>query len=73
MEPRLRPHDVSDDGTEAAVHLAVDQAKRDLGERGPVWWSHGAPDLNRMMAKNIAYTGWFITQGNELARFARAH
>jgi hypothetical protein len=25
---------------------------RSLGERGPVWWGDGAPDLNRHMARN---------------------
>ena len=25
-----------------------------LGERGPVWWTDGAPDLNRQMARNTA-------------------
>jgi hypothetical protein len=24
----------------------VDQAKRALGEKGPVWWSDGSPDYN---------------------------
>ncbi len=38
---------------------AVDRAKRALGERGPVWWSDGAPDLNRHMALNTPYAEWF--------------
>ena len=37
----------------------VDAAKRALGERGPVWWSDGAPDLNRRMARNTVYADWF--------------
>jgi hypothetical protein len=40
---------------EAAAHKAVDEVKRALGERGPVWWDDGSPDLNRHMAKNTAY------------------
>jgi hypothetical protein len=32
---------------EAAAHRAVDVVKQALGERGPVWWSDGTPDLNR--------------------------
>lgn len=36
----------------------VDAAKRGLGERGPVWWTDGAPDLNRHMAANTAYASW---------------
>lgn len=37
----------------------VDAAKIALGERGPVWWEDGAPDLNRKMAKNTVYGEWF--------------
>ncbi|GLH77049.1 hypothetical protein SSBR45G_19570 [Bradyrhizobium sp. SSBR45G] len=44
---------------EAAAHRAVDQAKRALGERGPVWWSDGSPDLNRHMARNTPYAAWY--------------
>lgn len=38
---------------------AVDDAKRALGERGPVWWTDGAPDYNRKMARNTPYATWF--------------
>ncbi|WP_425351862.1 hypothetical protein [Rhizobium anhuiense] len=34
---------------------AVDAAKIGLGERGPVWWTDGAPDLNRHLAKTTQY------------------
>jgi hypothetical protein len=44
---------------EAAAHKAVDDAKRALGERGPIWWEDGAPDLNRHMAKNTLYADWY--------------
>lgn len=40
----------------------VDVAKRRLGERGPVWWSDGAPDLNRHLARNTVYAEWFVEQ-----------
>lgn len=49
-------------GTPQAVREArarVDRAKRALGERGPVWWSDGAPDLNRRLVKNTPYAAWF--------------
>lgn len=42
-----------------AARAAVDDAKVALGERGPVWWSDGAPDLNRHMARNTDYAAWF--------------
>ena len=38
---------------------AVDAAKHGLGERGPVWWSDGAPDYNRRMARNTPYAHWY--------------
>ncbi|WP_308516365.1 hypothetical protein [Sphingomonas flavescens] len=37
----------------------VDAAKRALGERGEPWWTDGAPDYNRHMAKNTPYAEWF--------------
>ena len=37
----------------------VDRAKRSLGERGAVWWTDGAPDLNRKLVKNTPYALWF--------------
>ena len=47
-------------GREAA-RKRVDQAKHQLGERGPVWWTDGAPDWNRHMAVNTPYADWFIS------------
>lgn len=41
-----------------ATRARVDAAKVALGERGPVWWDDGAPDLNRHMAKNTPYAEW---------------
>lgn len=48
-----------DRAAEAKAHRAVDAAKRKLGERGPVWWTDGAPDYNRHMAKNTPYAAWY--------------
>ncbi len=45
--------------SEATAHKAVDDTKRALGERGPVWWEDGSPDLNRHMAKNTTYANWY--------------
>ncbi len=44
---------------EAAAHKAVDDVKRALGERGPVWWHDDSLDLNRHMAKNTPYAVWY--------------
>jgi hypothetical protein len=49
----------SDGAAETDAHAAVDRAKRALGERGPVWWTDGAPDLNRHMARTTPYAAWF--------------
>lgn len=53
----------ADPDAEDAAHRAVDAAKQALGERGPVWWTDGAPDLNRKMARNTAYADWFVSVG----------
>jgi hypothetical protein len=42
----------------ALARAAVNDAKVALGERGPVWWQDGAPDLNRHMARNTPYAEW---------------
>lgn len=49
----------ADPAAERSARAAVDAAKRDLGERGPVWWSDGAPDYNRKMVHNTPYAGWY--------------
>lgn len=50
---------VGDQAAEDTAHQAVDDAKRKLGERGPVWWTDGSPDLNRHMVKNTPYASWY--------------
>ncbi|WP_419827807.1 hypothetical protein [Sphingomonas sp.] len=63
---------------EAGAHARVDAAKRGLGERGPVRWNDGAPDLNRHMAHTTNYADWHaeatapksgpsVTAGKEIA------
>ncbi len=44
---------------EQAAHATIDRAKRALGERGPVWWTDGAPDFNRKMVRNTPYAEWY--------------
>jgi hypothetical protein len=48
---------------EAAARKAVDEFKRALDERGPVWWDDDSPDLNRHMAKNTNYADWYAKIG----------
>ena len=42
----------------ATARKAVDLAKVGLGERGPPWWSDGAPDYNRRLARDTPYADW---------------
>ncbi|MEX0310463.1 MAG: hypothetical protein AB3N17_09465 [Tateyamaria sp.] len=37
----------------------VDVAKRQLGERGPVWWDDGAPDEGGRHPQNSSYAAWW--------------
>lgn len=48
----LRGKDVN---AEKEARARVHAAKVALGERGPVWWTDGAPDFNRHLLKNTPY------------------
>ena len=77
LEPGLRAHIVSelmaarnevgkamragDHVAEAAARHLVDSPKIALGERGPVWWSDGSPDLNRHLARTGPYAAWYVS------------
>jgi hypothetical protein len=66
MSARRAVRDAKQDAdleAEAAAHKAVDVIKQSLGERGPVWWDDGSPDLNRHMAKNTPYADWYAKTG----------
>ena len=54
-----------DDDAEREARARVHAAKVALGERGPVWWSDGAPDLNRRMAANTPYAAWYAAECRE--------
>ncbi len=62
MAARRAKKDAIRAGDHAARELArarVDAAKVALGERGPVWWSDGAPDLTRHLARTGPYAEWY--------------
>ena len=40
----------------------VQAAKEALGERGEVWWTDGAQDLNRRLIVNTPYADWWRTE-----------
>ncbi|WGH77158.1 hypothetical protein [Jannaschia ovalis] len=53
---------VRDAATKAETRAARDRvqaAKERLGERGPVWWTDGAPDETRKAPKNSTYADWW--------------
>ncbi len=43
----------------ASARKNVNEAKIELGERGPVWWADGTPDYNRYLVKNTPYANWY--------------
>lgn len=44
---------------ERRARARVHAAKLALGERGPPWWTDGAPDFNRRMAAGTPYADWY--------------
>ena len=48
-------------GVLAEARARVDAAKVALGERGPVWWTDGAPDFNRRQVRASPYAEWYRT------------
>lgn len=61
MHARRAVRDAADEAELRTARTRVHAAKVALGERGPVWWDDGAPDLNRHMARNTAYADWFAS------------
>ena len=43
----------------ASARRRVQAAKVALGERGPVWWTDGAPDETRRLVENTCYAAWY--------------
>lgn len=50
-----------DEGSEKSARARVHEAKIALGERGPVWWTDGAPDENRKLVHKSSYADWWTT------------
>jgi hypothetical protein len=62
MSARRAVRSASDKEELASARGRVQAAKVALGERGPVWWSDGAPDLNRRLIKGTPYAEWWSRQ-----------
>ena len=54
----------TDPEAEVKAHRVVDEVKRALGERGPVWWKDNAPDFNRHKVRNTPYADWYAKLTN---------
>ena len=54
---KLQAMRASDAAAREAARRRVDAAKVALGERGPVWWTDGAPDCNRRLARTTRLCG----------------
>ncbi len=58
-----RAQRAADDAALKDARARVHEAKVALGERGPAWWTDGAPDYNRYLARNTPYARWWKEQG----------
>ena len=59
MDARRAGKAADTDKATAEARERVDIAKRAFGERGPVWWTDGAPDYNRRAIANTPYADWW--------------
>ncbi|MGR3484809.1 MAG: hypothetical protein ACU0BF_05650 [Paracoccaceae bacterium] len=59
MQARRAVRDADGPEATAAARARVQAAKEALGERGPVWWEDGAPDVTRHAPWNTAYADWW--------------
>ena len=59
MDARRIIKNAASDEAMRSARAAVHDAKVALGERGPVWWTDGASDVNRYHPKNTSYANWW--------------
>jgi hypothetical protein len=59
MQARRAVGQAETESDEREARDRVDAAKRELGERGPVWWEDGAPDEGGKHPKNTSYAEWW--------------
>jgi len=62
MSARRAVRNAIDAAALASARSQVHAAKVALGERGPVWWADGTPDLNRKLVKNSCYADWWASR-----------
>lgn len=66
MAARRAVGQAKDEAATKAARAQVNAAKVALGERGPVWWDDGAPDLNRRKVANTPYAAWWAARDQGL-------
>lgn len=59
MRARLEARNAVDDAAIKKARVAVEDAKRRLGEVGPVWWTDGAPDEQGLDPSCSSYALWW--------------
>jgi hypothetical protein len=59
MQARVAVKNATSESEERSARDRVDEAKRRLGERGPVWWQDGGPDEGGKHPKNTVYADWW--------------
>jgi hypothetical protein len=59
MSARRSIRTAVNDAELATLRARVAAAKVALGERGTVWWTDGAPDLNRRLVLGTCYAEWW--------------
>jgi len=58
-----RARRAGDDAGRLRARREIDAAKVALGERGPAWWTDGAPDYNRRIVVHTPYRSWYEALG----------
>lgn len=59
MQARIGFRNAATDQEAASAREAIDRAKTELGERGPVWWEDGAPDYSGQHPLDTPYAVWW--------------
>ena len=65
MQARRAVRDAGSEEETKAARARVDAAKRDLGERGPVWWDDASPDEGGKHPRNTVYADWWTGLSDE--------
>ena len=65
MAARRAVRDATSEAETRAARARVQAAKERLGERGPVWWTDGAPDWTRHHPKTTPYADWWAALSDD--------